>query len=139
MTKPYFILIMGILLALTGCTMMPDYKRPPPSVAAQYPGVTRTNESHAADIPWQDFLAEDRLKKLIKLALTNNLDFRVAMLNVEQSRAQYRITRSASFPTGLTAAAVSRVHANGRHGGTNGAPVSARRRMKWICLAGCAA
>jgi multidrug efflux system outer membrane protein len=114
MTKPYFILIMGILLALTGCTMMPDYKRPPPSVAAQYPGVTRTNESHAADIPWQDFLAEDRLKKLIKLALTNNLDFRVAMLNVEQSQAQYRITRSASFPTGDGSGSFTRANANDR-------------------------
>ena len=31
--------------------------------------------------------------------MTNNLDLRVAALNVEQSRAQYRITRSASFPT----------------------------------------
>jgi len=99
MTKPYFILLLGILLALTGCTMMPDYKRPPASVAAQYPGVTGTNESRAVEIPWQDFLGEDRLKKLIELALTNNLDFRVAMLNVEQSQAQYRITRSASFPT----------------------------------------
>jgi outer membrane protein, multidrug efflux system len=114
MTKPYFLLIMGILLALTGCTMMPDYKRPPPSVAAQYPGVTRTNESHAADIPWQDFLAEDRLKKLIKLALTNNLDFRVAMLNVEQSQAQYRITRSASFPTGDGSGSFTRANANDR-------------------------
>lgn len=90
MTKPYFILLLIILLALTGCTMMPDHKRPPASVTAQYPGATRTDESRAANIP--------RLKKLTELALTNNLDFRVAMLNVEQSQAQYRITRSASFP-----------------------------------------
>ena len=112
MTKPYFILLLGILLALTGCTMMPDYKRPPASVSAQYPGVTRTNESRAADIPWQDFLAEDRLKKLIELALTNNLDFRVAMLNVEQSQAQYRITRSASFPTVDGSGSFTRASAN---------------------------
>jgi multidrug efflux system outer membrane protein len=97
-----------------GCTMVPKYERPPPSVAAQYPGVTRTNESHAADIPWQDFLSEDRLKKLIKLALTNNLDFRVAMLNVEQSQAQYRITRSASFPTVDGSGSFTRANANDR-------------------------
>jgi multidrug efflux system outer membrane protein len=113
MTKPYFILLLGILLPLTGCTMMPDYKRPPASVAAQYPGVTRTSESRAADIPWQDFLAEDRLKKLIELALTNNLDFRVAMLNVEQSQAQYRITRSASFPTVDAGGSFTRSYAAG--------------------------
>ena len=113
MTKPYFILLLGILLALTGCTMMPDYKRPPASVTAQYPGVTRTNESRAADIPWQDFFAENRLKKLIELALNNNLDFRVAMLNVEQSQAQYRITRSASFPTVDAGGSFTRSYAGG--------------------------
>jgi multidrug efflux system outer membrane protein len=94
--------------------MMPDYKRPPASVAAQYPGVTRTNEGRAADIPWQDFLAEDRLKKLIELALTNNLDFRVAMLNVEESQAQYCITRAASFPTVDGNGSFTRANANDR-------------------------
>ncbi|HEX7618100.1 MAG TPA: efflux transporter outer membrane subunit, partial [Verrucomicrobiae bacterium] len=48
---------------------------------------------------WKNVFADERLKQLIGLALTNNLDLRVAMLNVEQSRAQYRITRSASFPS----------------------------------------
>jgi multidrug efflux system outer membrane protein len=79
--------------------MIPQYDRPPATVAAQYPGVSQTNETDAADIAWQTFFADERLKKLIELALTNNLDLRVAVLNVEQSRAQYRITRSASYPT----------------------------------------
>ena len=54
--------------------------------------------SASADIVWTDFFTDERLKQLIGLALTNNRDFQVAVLNVEQSRAQYRITRSASFP-----------------------------------------
>ena len=87
-------------LALTGCTMIPKYERPAAPVAAQYPGTTGPQkESAASDIAWRDFFAEERLKKLIELALANNRDLRVAVLNVEQSRAQYRITRSASFPT----------------------------------------
>jgi multidrug efflux system outer membrane protein len=80
--------------------MIPKYERPAAPVAAQYPGTTESRkESAASDIAWQNFFAEERLKKLIELALANNRDFRVAILNVEQSRAQYRITRSASFPT----------------------------------------
>ncbi len=86
-------------VALSGCTMVPKYSRPVAPVAVQYPGVTQTNESHAADIGWQNVFADERLKKLIELSLTNNLDLRVAVLNVEQSRAQYRVTRSSSFPT----------------------------------------
>jgi multidrug efflux system outer membrane protein len=91
--------ILAAALALSGCTMIPKYERPAAPVATQYPGVTQTNESRAADIGWQNVFADERLKQLIGLALTNNLDLRVAVLNVEQSRAQYRITRSASFPT----------------------------------------
>jgi len=93
------ILIACAGLALSGCTMMPKYERPAAPVAARYPGATQTNESRAADTGWRDFFADERLQKLIGLSLTNNLDLRVAVLNVEQSRAQYRVTRSASLPT----------------------------------------
>jgi multidrug efflux system outer membrane protein len=87
-------------LALSGCTMIPQYKRPAAPVASHYPGTTETNAGPAAaDIAWQEFFADERLKTLLELALVNNRDLRVAVLNVEQSRAQYRITRSASFPT----------------------------------------
>ena len=97
---PWLAVVIAVVLALSGCTMMPKYDRPTAPVAAQFPGVTETNAGPtAADIAWRDFFADERLKRLIELALTNNLDLRVAILNVEQSQAQYRITRSSSFPT----------------------------------------
>lgn len=86
-------------LIASGCTMIPQYERPAAPVAMQYPAASQTNETHLVDIAWRIFFADERLKKLVELALTNNLDLRVAILNVEQSRAQYHITRSASFPT----------------------------------------
>ena len=85
-------------LVASGCTMIPKYDRPPATVAAQYPGASQTNEADVADIAWPAFFAEERLKKLIEVALTNNLDLRVAVLNVEQSRAQYRITPRPHIP-----------------------------------------
>jgi multidrug efflux system outer membrane protein len=98
MTKTPFTLSVA-MLALAGCTMMPQYRRPAAPVADQFPGVTEIQAGSAAEIAWKNVFADERLKQLIGLALTNNLDLRVAMLNVEQSRAQYRITRSASFPS----------------------------------------
>jgi len=44
--------------------------------------------------------------------LTNNCDFQVAVLNVEQSRAQYRITRSSSLPTVDASGSFQKSHAN---------------------------
>jgi multidrug efflux system outer membrane protein len=106
--------ILAAVLAFSGCTMIPKYERPAAPVAARYPGTTETKAGPAAsDIAWQDFFAEERLKKLIELALANNRDMRVAVLNVEQSRAQYRVTRSASFPTVDASGSYTRSRASG--------------------------
>ena len=98
MLKSQFILLVATM-ALSGCTMIPKYEQPASPVGAQYPGVTQTNVSNAADLGWESVFTDERLKQLIRLSLTNNADYQVAVLNVEQSRAQYRITRSAVFPS----------------------------------------
>jgi multidrug efflux system outer membrane protein len=49
-------------------------------------------------LAWSDFFKDERLKELVNVALAHNRDLRVAALNVERSRAQHRITRSASLP-----------------------------------------
>lgn len=117
MSKPSCIAL-ALALVLSSCTMIPKYERPAAPVAAQYPGTTESrNESAASDIAWQNFFAEERLAKLIELALANNRDFRVAILNVEQSRAQYRITRSASFPTVDGSGSYTRQYASGATSG----------------------
>jgi multidrug efflux system outer membrane protein len=91
--------VASIALLAAGCTMIPKYGRPASPVPGQYPGGPATNQTDAADIAWRAFFAEERLQKLIGVALANNRDLRVAILNVEQSQAQYHVTRSALFPT----------------------------------------
>ena len=90
-------------LLLAGCSLAPGYERPEAPVAGRWP----TGDSAAATaIDWKSFFGDPRLKKLIDLALANNRDVRVAALNVEQVRAQYRIQRSELFPSvGLGASA----------------------------------
>ena len=48
----------------------------------------------AAEIEWQRFFADARLKRLIALALANNRDLRIAVLNIEQTRALYDVRRA---------------------------------------------
>ena len=43
-------------------------------------------------------MADPRLQRLVEIALENNRDLRVAVLNVAATRAQYRIQRSTLFP-----------------------------------------
>ncbi len=51
-----------------------------------------------ADIGWRDFFSDPRLQSLIDQSLANNRDLRVAVLNVEKARAQYRIQRADRVP-----------------------------------------
>ncbi|HEY6001398.1 MAG TPA: efflux transporter outer membrane subunit [Anaeromyxobacter sp.] len=54
--------------------------------------------SEIADLGWRDVFPDERLGAIIALALENNRDLRVASLNVELTRAQHRIQRSAELP-----------------------------------------
>jgi multidrug efflux system outer membrane protein len=98
-----FAIIAFIGLAVTGCTLAPKYKQPAPPVAQTWPEkFTQSNSNQkniaVAAIGWREFFQDPRLQSLIGLALTNNRDLRVAVLNVEVSQAQYRIQRANLFP-----------------------------------------
>jgi len=88
------------------CTLEPHYQRPPAPVPA-LPGGT-AGDTVAADIGWREFFPDPQLQQLIALALTNNRDLRVAVLNVQSAQAQYRIQRASLFPT-IDASAVEQV------------------------------
>ena len=96
---------LGALLApvLVACaSMAPPYERPAAPVAPAFPDTAAARTPAAApvaDIAWQQFFTDSRLKRLIALALQNNRDLRIAVLNVERVRAQYQIQRSEQFPT----------------------------------------
>ena len=92
-------------LLLAGCmNLAPRYERPAAPVPASYspelvPAGTANAATAAADIEWQRFFADARLRKLIETALANNRDLRVAALNIESARAAYQIRRADELPT----------------------------------------
>ncbi len=91
--------VLAFWAALAGCSMMPAYERPPAPVPVDWPDPAPAAGTPAADVKWEDFFADARLKALIATALRNNRDLRVAVLNIEQARAQYDIRRADSFPS----------------------------------------
>jgi len=110
-----------LALVLTGCVnLAPRYERPAAPVAGAFPTVEGTvssgnavaNEA-PANIAWQRFFTDPRLQQLISLALANNRDLRVSVLNIEQARAAYQIQRSAQLPTVSAVANENRVTTGG--------------------------
>ena len=115
------LLALTAAVLLTGCSMIPTYERPGAPIATSFPAYGSSGSAVQADgalpaasIAWQDFFSDAQLKRLIDLALVNNRDLRVAVLNIEQARAQYRIRRADQLPTVSGALTGSRApNANG--------------------------
>ena len=106
--------LFGLALAMAACTLEPAYQRPPAPVASAYPGADKITGTDADNIGWRSVFIDPRLQALIALALENNRDLRVAILNVEAAQAQYRVARAALLPTldGIASAKRSRTPAD---------------------------
>jgi multidrug efflux system outer membrane protein len=88
---------------LSGCSLIPDYQRPEAPVAAQFPqgpaySPAQAPNQAAAEQGWKQFFHDPALQQLIKTALENNRDLRVAALNIDAYAAQYQIQRADLFP-----------------------------------------
>ncbi len=98
-------LTMAAGLTLAGCNLAPKYVRPELPVAPTGPTGPAYAAGNAAgaivpaDTAWEAFFTDDRLRGVIRLALDNNRDVRIAVANVAQARAQYRVQRADLFPT----------------------------------------
>lgn len=123
----------GALLFLAGCaSMAPRYEKPaapvpnawPEGPAYQGEAVQANKEQKPlAEIPWQEFFVDPRLRELISLALDNNRDLRVAILNMDRFRALHQIRHADLLPQvngngGATFQGISDDLANNGNGGT---------------------
>ena len=113
---------------MAACSVGPNYKRPavnvptayrgpsepdptlpqpqpatvPPAAAPAAPATTNTNASTVTSIgdeKWWDVFQDKELQDLIRTALKNNYDVRIAATRVLQAQAQLGITRADQFPT----------------------------------------
>jgi outer membrane protein, multidrug efflux system len=106
MNRHVFILMVGIILLLCGCTLAPKYTRPEAPVPADWPSGAAYQETKAmpgtpaaSEIPWRGFFPDERLQRIINMALNNNRDLRLAALNVERAWALYGIQRRELYPS----------------------------------------
>jgi multidrug efflux system outer membrane protein len=90
-------------LFLTGCTVGPKYQRPAVTTPDAYRGLApdadRQSAASLGDEKWWTVFQDDQLQVLIRTALTENYDVRIAAARVLQAQAALGITRADQFPT----------------------------------------
>lgn len=95
MRAPVKPLVLALSLALAGCAIGPDYERPAvdlPEKLAANPSATAMAER------WWGVFGDPVLDALIDEALASNRDLAAAAQRIEQSRAQFTVTRSDQLP-----------------------------------------
>lgn len=106
MTRLRILLLAAAAAFLGGCSLAPQYTRPEAPVQAAWPAGTAYDNAQvpagvppAAEVPWKEVFPDERLRKVVGMALENNRSLRVAALNVEYARALYGVQRAELFPT----------------------------------------
>lgn len=97
MFKSLFILI--YIFIFTGCSLKPEIEYNDSIIPTELKNSLDKNSNLEYIQPsWENFVKNDKLKELIKIALENNRDLKIAILNIEAARATYRIEESKYFP-----------------------------------------
>lgn len=96
---------------LLGCAVGPNYKRPTVEVPVTYRDASQSSSSaqppadqhptptSLGDEKWWDVFQDPELQGLIRTALQNNYDVRIAATRVLEARAQLGITRADQYPS----------------------------------------
>src|SRR5579863_1003393 len=93
--------VLGIFLA--GCTVGPNYKRPNTDVPTSYRGLTPEEAANASaqslgEQKWWEVFKDEELQKLIRTALQQNYDSRIAATRVLEAQEQVVLAHANQLP-----------------------------------------
>jgi outer membrane protein, multidrug efflux system len=103
------VVLVSVVLLTTGCIVGPRYKRPSVEVPGSHQGMapeqaippqnTTSQALPLGEQEWWDVFQDEQLRTLIRTALKQNYDLRIAASRVLEAQAQLGITRADQFPT----------------------------------------
>jgi len=83
----------------TGCLVGPNYVKPPLPLPDTFRGAPAASlAASIADAKWWEVFADEQLQALVRTAVTQNYDVRIAAARVMEAEAQLGVTRSNAYP-----------------------------------------
>lgn len=102
MKKTSYLLLTGILVSATACSLYTDYRRPENlEIENLYPeeNISKQDSMSIADISWRDLFTDPYLVKLMETGLHQNTDLRTAVLRTEEAAVLLKTSKLAFFPS----------------------------------------
>ena len=95
--KQVFCFVILSVLILSGCKLGPNYVRPPIPVPQTWREPVPMDRS-LANLPWWDLFKDPQLEELIRIALEENKDLKIAVERIEEARAFYGFQKADLYP-----------------------------------------
>ena len=88
-----------VAVIVSGCRVGPEYKRPDLAPPPNYRGAPATTAAESmADVPWWQVFDDPALQGLVRDAIANNPDLRLAVARVSEARALAGVAKSFLYP-----------------------------------------
>jgi len=99
----------ALSLALSACSLAPNYQRPQMTVPTGWSSVAGVGvDAQPSTTPFWQELGNADLDRLIEIALAQNLDLEAALHRIEQARGQAKVAASPLYPTVSASGSASR-------------------------------
>jgi len=88
----------GAALLATGCTLGPNYHRPAVPTPPHWREMTVAEAQTLANTAWWELFDDPQLQELVRMALVENKDLKIAVERVEEARARYGFAKADIWP-----------------------------------------
>lgn len=128
--KKNILMVSFLTLILSGCvSLAPEYDRSQNLIPERFPNSGIYSEGNLYEkenvdlketgaLDWNNYINNEKLQKVIELALLNNKDLKIAQANISAAYAQYGISDSNRFPVVEAGGQLNRVGNNDSVGST---------------------
>src|SRR4051812_9367076 len=92
------LLLSALALLAAGCVLGPNYQRPPIAPPPTWRDLPAAEAQSLANTPWWEVFDDPQLQELIRVALAENKDLKIAVERIEEARARYGFVRADFYP-----------------------------------------
>ncbi len=92
------LLLVGLSLASAGCALGPNYARPAVPAPPTWREIPVAEAQSLANTAWWELFDDPQLQELVRIALVENKDLKIAVERIEEARARYGFTKADFWP-----------------------------------------
>jgi outer membrane protein, multidrug efflux system len=96
--RPLSAVVAFVALLAGGCTLGPNYSRPAIPTPPTWRDMPTAEAESLANLPWWEVFDDPVLQELIRIALVENKDLKIAVERIEEARARYGFTKADIWP-----------------------------------------